>query len=77
MKALLFILMGGALMVFAAMILGGWISGKINWFETTSSGKQGSSKTDRQLLDLYFLAIIITPLLCGAVLIIYGLRRFL
>lgn len=70
------ILIGAALMVFGAIMLIGWVGGKSRWFDAGVYDRAGTSKTDRQFLDLYFIAIVIAPLLFGAILIVFGLRQW-
>jgi hypothetical protein len=76
MPGLVFIVIGAILMVGGTVMLIGWVSGKSNWFDAGVYDRQGSSKTDRQFLNLYFLALVIAPLLVGATLIVYGLRWY-
>ena len=71
--ALIFI--GTVLMFLGILLLAGWVSGKSAWFDPGVYDRQGSSKNDRQFLDLYFIAIVLAPLLVGALLIVFGLRE--
>ncbi|HAU37849.1 MAG TPA: hypothetical protein DCX07_09055 [Phycisphaerales bacterium] len=75
MTGVILICVGAGLMLFGAVMLTGWANGKSRWFNPDVYDREGSSKVDRQLLDLYFFAIIITPLLCGALLIVFGIRQ--
>jgi len=68
---------GVAMMVFGAVMLNGWLGGKSKWFDEDIFDRAGTTKNDRQFLDLYFIVIVITPLLAGAFLIVYGLRPWL
>jgi hypothetical protein len=76
MQGLVLIVIGAILMVAGTVMLLGWVSGKSNWFDAGVYDRQGASKTDRQFLNLYFLALVIAPLLVGATLIVYGLRWY-
>ena len=74
MLAGILIIVGAALTLFGAVMLGGWVAGKSNWFDSGVFDRAGTSKTDRQFLDLYFVAIVLAPLFFGGVLIVFGLR---
>jgi len=76
MPGVLFILIGAVLMIVGVIMLVGWVGGKSTWFDAGVYDRQGSSKTDRQFLNLYFLVFVIAPLLVGATLIVYGVRKF-
>jgi hypothetical protein len=69
------IVVGAVLMVVGAVMLCGWIGGRSSWFNVGVYDRVGQSKTDRQFLHLYFIALVLAPLLCGAILIAFGLRR--
>lgn len=68
------ILVGLLLMFGGVLMLWGWLGGKSKWFDSGVYDKEGASKNDRQFLDLYFIVLIIAPLLVGAMLIVFGLR---
>jgi hypothetical protein len=71
------IFLGAALLGFGTVMLSGWVSGKGEWFDEEVYGRRGNTKTDRMLLDVYFVAKVVAPLLGGAVLILLGLREWL
>ena len=77
MLGLILIVVGAGLMVLGIISLAGWISGKSRWLEGGVYDRRGASKVDRQFLDLYFVAVVIAPLLVGAILIVFGLREWL
>jgi len=64
---------GGALMLLGVIMLGGWVSGKSNWFDAGVYDRQGSTKNDRMSLYVTFVAMVLAPLLSGALIIAYGL----
>jgi len=74
MMAWILIAAGAALMLLGIAAIGAWIGGKGQWFDGGGYDRRGTSKTDRQLLDVCFIALVIAPLLIGAVLIVFGLR---
>jgi hypothetical protein len=69
------IAIGLVLMALGTLSMWGWLSGKSHWFGQDVYDDRGSSKSDRLLLYVTFLAMVLAPLLCGAVLIMYGLYR--
>ena len=64
---------GGALMLLGVIMLGGWVSGKSSWFDAGVYDRQGSTKNDRMSLYVTFVAMVLAPLLSGALIIAYGL----
>jgi len=72
-----FIFVGTVMMLFGVVMLMGWVSGKARWIDRGVYDREGSSKVDRLLLDVYFLATVVMPLLCGGILIVIGLRQVL
>ena len=76
MLAGMLIIAGSVLMLFGVLMLSGWLGGKSAWFDAGVYDRPGSSKTDRMFLDLYFLAMVIAPLLIGAIMIVLGLRHW-
>ena len=64
---------GGACMAGGVVLLLGWVGGKSAWFDSAVYDRPGASKNDRQFLDLYFAALVIAPLLAGALMIAFGL----
>jgi len=67
---------GALLMLFGVCTLLSWAGGKSRWFDP-SVFDRGDSKSDRQLLDLYYVALVLAPLLSGAVMLVLGLKRWL
>ncbi len=63
-------------MSFGAVMLWGWLHGQSRWFNPSVFDRTGASKTDRQFLDLYYIALVLAPLLLGATLFVYGLRKW-
>ena len=70
------ILVGVALMIFGIRMLWSWLGSTASRFDAAWFDRGGSSKTDRQFLDLYFIAAVLGPLLGGAILIVFGLAQF-
>jgi hypothetical protein len=70
-----FIAVGAVLMILGVLMLTGWVAGKSRWFDPAVYDRRGGSKTDRMFLYLYFLAIVISPMALGALLIILGLQE--
>jgi hypothetical protein len=74
-----FLIGGGAvLMVLGVVMLLSWMSGKANWFDQEVLDGKGDSTPQRRFVDLlflslYFLALVIVPILAGATMIVYGL----
>ena len=54
-----------------------WSSGQSRWFDSAVRDSDGASKTDRQFIDLYFIAFVVAPLLGGALAVLFGLRELL
>ena len=76
MPHVILVIAGSALMLFGFVMLCAWAAGRGGWFDSGVFDRKGTSKNDRQFLDLYFIAIVIGPLACGAILFLYGLRRW-
>ena len=70
------IILGALLMVIGGVTLDGWVSGRGGRLGRAVAQLAGNSKTDRQFLGLYFLVLVVAPLLGGAVLIAIGLGQF-
>jgi hypothetical protein len=58
-------------------MLAQWSSGQSRWFDAGVRDSAGASKTDRQFIDLYFIALVVAPLLGGAIAVLFGLRALL
>ncbi len=72
------LILGGALaMVFGTVMIIHWVSGKGCWLDRGVVDTRGATKSERQLLDIYFVALVLTPLLGGALAILLGLRELL
>ncbi len=72
------IAIGAVLMVVAIVAIGGWVTGRQSFTFTTYSRKSDEDDDSRNAVFepiLYFLTLIVAPLLGGAVLIAYGLHR--
>ena len=74
MMWIILIVAGGVLMLFGICMLWGWVDGKAGWFDVSVFDRSGSSKTDRQFLDLHYIAIVLAPLLVGVIMLAYGLQ---
>jgi len=77
MSGVILVLIGVALMLTGSMTLVGWLGGKSRFFSSSVYDRQGTSKTDRMFIDLYFVSTVLAPLLGGAILIVIGLLRLL
>lgn len=71
------IILGAVLMAAGVAMLVGWVGGRSARLGRGVLDRAGDSKTDRQLLGLYFVTLVLAPLLGGAVLIAVGLRQLL
>ena len=77
MMGAVLIVCGVASMLLGVLMLSGWVGGKSTWFDSAVFDRRGGSKTDRMFLYLYFLAMVVVPLLAGGILIAYGLSKLL
>lgn len=68
---------GAVLMVLGTVLLLAWMSGKATWFDEGVYDRAGDTKVERQFVTLYFLVLVVAPLLVGAILIVYGLTHVL
>ena len=71
---------GAVLMVLGVFMLLHWMSGKANWFDQRILDTTADDVPQRRFIDvlfvaLYFLALVIVPILAGATLIVCGLVR--
>ena len=72
-----FIIVGAAGMLLGALMLCQWIGSAQRWTKLPVYESTGDTKNQRQYIDLYFIATVVAPLLIGATLILFGLRRVL
>jgi len=70
---ILLIASGAALMLLGVITLGGWVGGKSSWFDASVFDRPGTTKNDRLALYVTFMAMVLAPLLSGALMIAYGL----
>lgn len=75
MVGIVLIAAGVVLMLMGVAMLLAWTGGLSRWFDSSVYDRPGSTKTDRQYLDLYFVGLVIVPLLGGALLIALGLQQ--
>ena len=68
---------GAVLMILGVFSSTSWVSGKSRWLDSDDFDRRGTTLNDRQYLRLYFVALVIAPLLVGAILIVYGLTLVL
>jgi len=66
---------GGALMVLGILMLLRWMGDEGDGTGKFGVGSRSASQNDWVLMDLQFLALVIAPLLGGAILIVFGLVR--
>jgi len=71
------LIVGMILMAVGLVFLGGWVSGRGERAGRPGAALSDNSKTERQLMDLYFIAAVVAPLLAGAMLIAFGLQQLL
>ena len=72
------LIIGGAVVMLAGVVmLVGWTTGKSRWFDAGVYDSPGARKTDRQFLYIYFMAMVLSLLLGGAIMIVFGLRHVL
>jgi len=74
MLGTILIILGAGLMIVGLIALVGWVSGKSGLAQAFLD-RTGDSKVDRQFLGLYFVVLVVAPLLGGALLIAFGLRH--
>lgn len=77
MLGALLIAAGAVLMALGVAVLLAWTGGRSTWFDSGVFDRRGSTFSDRQLLTLYFTALVVAPLLIGGLLIILGLRELI
>lgn len=77
MVGIALITVGAALMLLGVAMLIAWMGGVSRWIDPGVFDRPGATKTDRQYLDLYFVGLVIVPLLGGAMLIALGLEQLL
>jgi len=77
MSGAIFVIVGAALLLTGGVMLTGWVGGKDRWFSSDGCDSSGGSKTDRMFVELYFLALVIAPLLAGATVLLLGLSSLL
>lgn len=75
MVGIAFIVAGGVLMLLGVVMAAAWMGGSSRWVDSDVYDRPGATKTDRQFLDLYFVALVLVPLLTGAILIALGLQQ--
>lgn len=66
---------GALAMLLGTLTLWQWNTGAGRWFDPGVADRPGDTKNDRQFLDLYFISLIVAPLLGGAILIVFGLKE--
>ena len=71
------VIAGVILMSVGLVFLGGWVSGRGERAGRPGSALSDRTKTERQLMDLYFIAAVLAPLLAGATFIAVGLGMLL
>ncbi len=71
MLAIALLISGGVLMLTGVLMLWEWLSGNSPLFDANSSWGQA----DWLLLDIRFIAMVIAPMLFGAILIVFGMVR--
>ena len=77
MVSIILSFVGGGLMAFGFFMLFAWVSGRSSWIDPSVLERSGDSKNDRMFIDLYYIAIVLAPLLSGSILLLYGVRQWL
>ena len=77
MYGAILVIAGVILMAVGLAFLGNWVSGRGDRAGKVGKALSDGTKTDRQLMDLYFIALVLAPLLGGAMLIAFGLGKLL
>jgi cell division septation protein DedD len=77
MLGAILLIAGVILMAVGLIFLGGWVSGRGERAGRPDAALSDGSKAERQLMDLYFIAAVVAPLLAGAMLIAFGLQQLL
>ncbi len=76
MLPVILVISGSGLMLFGLCMLYAWADGSGRWIDAGVFSRRGTSKNERQFLDVYYIAIVLAPLLCGAVMIVFALREW-
>jgi hypothetical protein len=71
------IVVGAIATLFGVVMLWQWNSGTGSWLDSGVVGKAGTSKNDRQFILLYFISLVLAPLLGGAIMVVFGLGHIL
>jgi hypothetical protein len=66
---------GAALMILGVWMLLRWMGDEGEGTGKFGFGSRGASQNDWVLMDLQFIALVIAPLLGGAILLVFGLAR--
>ena len=77
MSGLACVILGGALMAAGVLLLYAWANNKSKWFDSGNFDQQNAPKAGALfwfLYLLYFVAMVLAPLLGGALMIVYGLK---
>ncbi|MHC4985052.1 MAG: hypothetical protein ACYTFO_02745 [Planctomycetota bacterium] len=76
MMGFILIAIGGTLMILGTLMLLPWVEGQGRFAERGGYDARGTIQSDWLFISLYFLSLVIAPLLGGAILIVYGLDQF-
>ena len=77
MSGLVCVILGGALMTAGVLLLYAWVNNKSKWFDANFD-QQNSPRVWWLFMCfyvMYFVAMVVTPLLGGAILIVYWLTE--
>jgi len=77
MLGIALVIVGIVLMAVGLVFLGGWVNGRGERAGRPGSALSDGTRTERQLMDLCFIAAVLAPLLAGAMLIAFGLGMLL
>ena len=75
MLGFILIAVGGTLMILGTLMLMPWVEGQGRFAERGGSDGRGTIQSDWLFICVYFLSLVIAPLLSGAILIVFGLNQ--
>jgi hypothetical protein len=73
--SIILITVGSGLMILGILMLWEWLSGESKIFEAAGYDGGSSRQSDLVFMDLYFLVLVVAPLLSGGIMIVVGLAR--
>lgn len=77
MLPVILLICGAGLVLAGTGMLLSWVGGRAGRFTPEFLLPTGRRKSDRQMLDLYYIVTVVLPLLSGAVMIVLALKYWL